>query len=172
VPFCHLRFSASRPVERRYERAKVPAGTLGAAFRERRWSRCLEQWQAAKEIGVSTATYRNWEVNRSVPTVKHLPGAITFLGYDWRLSDGTFGDRVRNARTGRGLSIRQLAAALGVDPSTLARWEANDGMPSAALRPIIHVWLTANATSVSEGRGRKTARSNTPKDRRSIRCAS
>lgn len=32
VPFCHLSFSASRPVERRYERVKVPAGTLGANF--------------------------------------------------------------------------------------------------------------------------------------------
>jgi DNA-binding transcriptional regulator YiaG len=149
VPFCHLTFSASRPVERRFERAKVPAGTLGAVFRERRWSRALEQWQAAVEIGVSTATYRNWEVNRSVPTVKHLPAAIAFLGYDWRSSNGTFGDRVRTARTGRGLSIRQLAAAIGADSSTLARWEANVGIPSAALRPIIHAWLTGNAARVT-----------------------
>jgi transcriptional regulator with XRE-family HTH domain len=149
VPFCQLAFSASRPVERRYERAKIPAGTLGATFRERRWSGALEQWQAAKEIGVSVATYRNWEVNRSVPTVKHLPAAIAFLGYDWRAPNGTFGDRVRTARTGCGFSIRQLAAALGVDPSTLARWEANDGMPSAALRPVILAWLTRNAASVT-----------------------
>jgi transcriptional regulator with XRE-family HTH domain len=149
VPFCHLRFSASRPVERRYERAKIPAGTLGAAFRERRWSHGLQQWEAAKEIGVGVAAYRNWEVNRSVPTVKHLPGAIAFLGYDWRTSNGTFGDRVRTARTGRGLSIRKLAAEIGVDASTVARWETNEGMPSAALRPIINAWLIETAASVT-----------------------
>jgi len=39
-------------------------------------------------MGVNTATYRNWEVNRSVPAVKHLPAAIAFLGYDWRGSNG------------------------------------------------------------------------------------
>jgi hypothetical protein len=55
VPFCHLGFSVVRPVERRYERAKVAAGTRGAAFRERRWSSRLEQSEVAKEIGVSVA---------------------------------------------------------------------------------------------------------------------
>jgi transcriptional regulator with XRE-family HTH domain len=90
VPFCHLTFSAPRPAGRRYERAKVPAGTLGAAFRERRWSRGLQQREAAEEIGVSVATYRGWEVNRSVPTVKHLPDAIAFLGFDWRDSSDSF----------------------------------------------------------------------------------
>lgn len=109
MPFCHLAFSASRPAKRRYERAKVAAGTLGAAFRERRWSRGLEQWQAAKEIGVSVATYRNWEVNRSVPAVKHMPGAIAFLGFDWRISNDSFGNQVRSTRTQRGLSIRRAA---------------------------------------------------------------
>jgi transcriptional regulator with XRE-family HTH domain len=143
VPFCHLSFSASRPVERRYERAKVPAGTLGAAFRERRWSRGLEQWQAAKEIGVSTATYRNWEVNRNLPTVKHLPGTIAFLGYDWRSSNGSFGNRVRTARTGRGLSIPEAAAAIGIDPTTLRRWEIGEGSPSLPLRQRLDRWLIA-----------------------------
>lgn len=146
MPFCHLAFSARRPAIRRYERAKVPAGTLGAAFRERRWSRGLEQWEAADEIGVSVATYRNWEVNRSVPTVKHLPGAIAFLGFDWRVATDDFGGRVRAARTRCGFSIRQLAATLGIDPSTLARWESNEGLPSAALRAVIDDWLARNAT--------------------------
>jgi DNA-binding XRE family transcriptional regulator len=140
VPFCHLRFSASRPAERRYERAKVPAGTLGAAFRERRWSRGLEQWQAAKEIGVSTATYRNWEVNRAAPTVKHLPGAIAFLGYDWRGSGETFGARVRIVRTERGLSIRAAAAEIGIDPTTLRRCEIGAGALPRSMRARIDSW--------------------------------
>lgn len=38
-------------------------GTLGAAFRTRRWSRGLDQKQAAEEIGVSVKTYAGWETN-------------------------------------------------------------------------------------------------------------
>ena len=141
MPFCHLAFSAPRPALRRYERTKVPAGTLGAAFRERRWSRRLEQWQAAVEIGVSVATYRGWEVNRRVPTVKHLPGAIAFLGFDWRDSNDSFGGQIRMTRTRRGLSIREAASQIGIDPTTLRRWEVGDGLPSATLRRAIETWL-------------------------------
>jgi hypothetical protein len=57
VPFCHLAFSAARPPERRYERVKVPHGTLGGAFRQRRWARGLQQSEAAKDIGISVKTY-------------------------------------------------------------------------------------------------------------------
>ena len=141
MPFCHLAFSARRPAIRRYERAKVPAGTLGAAFRERRWSRGLEQWEAAAAIGVTPATYRNWEMNRTIPMVKHLPGAIVFLGSDWRNGPTTFGERLRATRTRRGLSITEAAAQLGVDPTTLRRWEIDTGTPSSALQPLINAWL-------------------------------
>ena len=53
---------------------------LGAAFRVRRWSRGLEQREAAAEIGVSIATYRGWETNRYEPDLRHVPAAIRFLG--------------------------------------------------------------------------------------------
>jgi DNA-binding XRE family transcriptional regulator len=150
VPFCHLAFSAPKPPIRRYERTKVPDGTLGAAFRAHRWSRGLEQWQAAKEIGVSTATYRNWEVNRSVPTVKHLPAAITFLGRDWREFNSSLGARVRATRTQRGLSIIEAAGEIGVDPTTLRRWEVEVGEPSLSLRPLLAAWLTESHDSSHE----------------------
>ncbi|HEX7157676.1 MAG TPA: helix-turn-helix transcriptional regulator, partial [Edaphobacter sp.] len=81
MPFCHLAFSAARPPERRYERAKVPANTLGAAFRECRWARGLAQREAAKDIGISVKTYCGWETNRTMPALIHLPAAIAFLGY-------------------------------------------------------------------------------------------
>ena len=90
----------------------MPEGTLGDRLRQRRWNRGLEQRDAAAEIGVSVATYRNWEVNRFIPTVKHLPATIAFLGYDWRESDGTPGGRLRLARAARGLTIRRLSEDL------------------------------------------------------------
>jgi transcriptional regulator with XRE-family HTH domain len=130
-------------VLRRYERTKVPEGTLGTAFRERRWFRGLEQHDAAAEISVSVATYRNWEVNRSVPTVKHIPRAIEFLGFDWRDSGETFGERLRAVRTRRGLSIRAAAVEIGVDPATLRRCETNIGTLSRSVKERIESWIRA-----------------------------
>lgn len=146
MPFCHLTFTASRPVERRYERAKVPAGTLGAAFRERRWRRGLDQREAAKEIGVSIKTYCGWETNRTTPAVIHLPAAIAFLGHDWRERDATLGGRLRLARTAAGLTIRELAGQLGVDPSTLREWEANVHIPSRRYRARLDEWLAKTSS--------------------------
>lgn len=124
---------------RRYERAKVPTGTLGAAFRERRWSRGLEQWEAAEEIGVSTATYRNWGVNRSVPALKHIPAAIQFLGFDWRETGESLGARIRHFRTTGGLSIRDFAAALELDPCGARNASADRSRKSLAGNPFIRV---------------------------------
>jgi DNA-binding transcriptional regulator YiaG len=152
VPFCHLTFSATRPPERRYERVKVPTGTLGAAFRERRWIRELDQRAAAEEIGVSVATFRGWETNQTTPAVIHLPAAIAFLGYDWRNMDGTFSNRLRIARTAAGLTIRQLAGHLCVDPSTLQEWEANAHIPSRRHRVQIEDWLNNAPTGETRSR--------------------
>src|ERR1051325_4068775 len=69
---------------RRYERAKVPPGTLARAFRARRWPRRREPGQPGEDIGLRTAVYRNWGVNRRVPPLKHDPAAIRFLGFRWR----------------------------------------------------------------------------------------
>jgi DNA-binding transcriptional regulator YiaG len=141
VPFCHLSFSATRPAIRRYERVKVPAGTLGAAFRERRWSRHLEQWQAAHEIGVSVDTYRAWETNRRRPELRHLPAAICFLGFDWRKAASSLSEQIRRARTAAGMSIRELAAIFRVDPATLRAWEVGVHAPTAHAADLIVRWL-------------------------------
>ena len=141
MPFCHLTFSADRPVRCHRERAHVEAGTLGAQFRARRAELGIGQAEAAVRIGVSAATYRGWEVNRREPTVRSLPGAINFLGRDWRAIPATFGGRIRILRTRNGLSIRALAQALKIDPTTLRRWEDGSGPPSANLRTRVDAWL-------------------------------
>src|SRR3990170_6866938 len=130
VPFCHRTFSVGRPVLRRYERTKVPDGTLGAAFRVRRWSRGVDQKQAAQEIGVSVKTYCGWETNRSEPDLSNIPAAIRFLGFDWRPQSVILGERIRRARTAAGLSIKALAAVVGLDPSTVGECETGLRKPS------------------------------------------
>ena len=130
MPFCHLTFSAVRPPFHRNERVKVPEGTLGAALRERRWTLGLEQCEVAEKLGVSSATYRSWEVNRSSPTLKHLPRAIAFLGYDWRAKSNSFAESLRLRRTRHGWSLRDLARRAGVDWTTIRAWERDKHRPT------------------------------------------
>jgi DNA-binding transcriptional regulator YiaG len=84
----------------------------------------------ARELGVTTKTYRNWErgVSHSV-AVRHLPGVIRFLGYDPRPEPHGFPERLRFVREGRGLSIEGLGALLGIVPSTVLAWEQGSRRP-------------------------------------------
>jgi DNA-binding transcriptional regulator YiaG len=103
----------------------------------------LEQRQVAKRLGVSLATYRSWEVNRRKPMVKNMARAIKFLGYDWRPTPVTFGERVRHHRTAAGLSLRQLARILGTHPDTIRAWETGEHKPSQSLRSKLENWISS-----------------------------
>jgi transcriptional regulator with XRE-family HTH domain len=149
VPFCHLTFLTARPVLRPYERTKVPAGTLGATFRECRWSRGLDQMDAAAEVGVSVAAYCGWENNLQQPDLRNIPAANRFLGFDWRLPSTTLGDRIRRARTAAGLSITQLAALLEANPSTICGWETGQHEPSKRCAVKLEKWLSRRARSLT-----------------------
>lgn len=134
--------SAAAPPVRAGQGAR--GGTLGATFRARRWSRGLEQREAARQIGVSVATYCGWETNRRRPDLRHVPAAIRFLGFDWRQFGPSLGDRIRHARTAAGMSIGELAAIFRVDPTTLRAWEVGVHVPTAHA-DLIARWLAARA---------------------------
>jgi HTH-type transcriptional regulator, cell division transcriptional repressor len=42
----------------------------------------------------------------------------------------TLGQRLRDARKERGITITRLARELDVDPRTVARWQSDEAMPS------------------------------------------
>jgi hypothetical protein len=79
---------------------------------------------AFEEIGVSVATYRDWEMDRQGPDLRNVPAAIRFLGFGWRPQNITFGARIHRTRTAAGLSITQLAALLRADQVPLASGRA------------------------------------------------
>jgi transcriptional regulator with XRE-family HTH domain len=83
----------------------------------------LRQKDAARQLGVSADTIRNWEVGRARPALRQWPKLIEFLGYVPFPAEGTLGDRLRTYRRLEGLSQKRLAAGLRIDPSALARWE-------------------------------------------------
>lgn len=86
-------------------------------------------------LGVTTDTICNWEKNRGGPALRFSPKIIEFLGYDpFPQADSTLGKKLRQYRWKEGLSIKKLAKALGIDPTTLARWEGGKNLPSRRLR--------------------------------------
>ncbi len=55
--------------------------------------------------------------------MEYIPAIINFLGYAPFAPTSSLPQRLRRYRKIRGLSRKKLAGVLGVDESTLARWE-------------------------------------------------
>ena len=84
----------------------------------------------AKIIDVEEATIWNWENNRTSPKLHYIPKIVEFLDYvPCNIEPKTLGERIVNYRRLLGITQKELAYRLGVDPSTLARWERNNGRP-------------------------------------------
>ena len=92
-------------------------------------------------LGVSAATVYNWENNRSSPSLLQIPKVIKFLGYDPYTSNETFGERIIRARRALGMTQKDLARRLGVDPMTLGYWERGERRPSGEMGKKINGFL-------------------------------
>lgn len=79
-------------------------------------------------------TITNWELNHTNPEIQYMPRIIDFLGFIPFEMDGTFGQRLKLYRMCKGLSQEKLAEDLGIDESTLWKWEAGISQPSRRLR--------------------------------------
>ncbi len=78
-------------------------------------------------LGVDECTYHNWETGRTTPAIQFIPKIISFLGYTpWDGKARTQGERLKAYRWVRGLSQKEMAGLLGVDPGTLARRERGE----------------------------------------------
>jgi transcriptional regulator with XRE-family HTH domain len=107
---------------------------LGDHIRKRRLDLGLRQKDLARLLKANVNTVTNWEVGRSTPALRHVPGIIRFLGYVPFSGGDTLPERLVAYRRIHGLSQKRLAAQLGVDPSTLARWENGTGYPNETNR--------------------------------------
>ena len=112
--------------------------TIGDHLRKKRLDLKLFQKDVAKAIGVDTLTVCNWEKNRTTPKLYLLPKIIKFLGYDPLQGNATgLGEKIKQYRVRKGLSLRKLAKELGIDPGTLARWERDRGLPNATIKRLL-----------------------------------
>jgi len=104
--------------------------TLGDHLRKRRLDLGLLQREAADKLGVDAMTICNWEINRTSPPLRFIPKIITLLGYiPYDTQSGTLGKRIVACRRVMGLSQKEMARRLGVDPSTPGRWERDEARP-------------------------------------------
>jgi transcriptional regulator with XRE-family HTH domain len=124
LPRSHSLTSRTRPPEK--------LETLGDHLRRRRLTLKLIQRQVAQEIGVDASSIHNWETNASKPSLQFMPAIIRFLGYDPVPPARGWSERLVHCRTMLGLSQKESAKRVGVDQSTLARWERGEREPTGA----------------------------------------
>ncbi|MGH7500031.1 MAG: helix-turn-helix domain-containing protein [Gemmatimonadales bacterium] len=138
MPFCHLCLTAARPLPRSYPQVLA---IIGDHLRRRRLDLGLRQREVAYRLGVDTTTVTNWELNRTTPAIRSVPGIILFLGYLPFAAPGSIVQQLTVTRTVRGLSRQAAARILDVDPATLWRWESEQRMPGAAFLARIEAFL-------------------------------
>jgi transcriptional regulator with XRE-family HTH domain len=115
--------------------------TIGDHLRLHRLRLKLQQSEAGRRIKASACTIRNWELNRSEPDLRYIPGIIAFLGYNPLPQETTLAGQLVRARTSRGLTQKLAAQEIGVDPSTLARWERGERGPTSERETIVQRFL-------------------------------
>lgn len=72
----------------------------------------------------------NWELGHSTARINRMADVIRFLGYNSLSTNGTIAERLVSHRKSHGLTQKELARELGIDPSTLARWERGERKPT------------------------------------------
>jgi transcriptional regulator with XRE-family HTH domain len=131
LPFCSVTLLAKKPHSEAYPKE---LSTIGDHLRKRRLDLGMLQRQVAQLMGVDTTTITNWEKGQCQPTLRMLPKLIEFLGYSpFPIESASIGERIKAYRREHGISQKELANLLGVDPGTLARCECGKSPPRGRL---------------------------------------
>jgi transcriptional regulator with XRE-family HTH domain len=132
---CEIVLWAKKPPSKPYpEELK----TLGDHLRKKWLELKMLQKEVAERLGTTVCTVRNWEKNRSNPSLVFIPKIIRFLGYmPYDTSNQDFGRQIAAKRTFLGLRQKDLAQAIGVDPSIIRSWEKGEHKPSKLLPRLL-----------------------------------
>ena len=101
-------------------------------MRRHRLALKMLQREVAKQIGVETTSVFNWEANTATPEIRYMPAIIRFLGYNPLPAADGWGRQLVRQRTSLGLSQKESAGRIGIDPGTLARWERGEREPTGS----------------------------------------
>ena len=111
--------------------------TIGEMIRKRRLDLGLRQIDVAKVIGCDEMSIVNWERGHTIPRITHMAGVTRFLGCNPFPSAETLAERLVNRRKARGITQKEFARQIGVDLSTLARWERGKREPKSLFRQVL-----------------------------------
>ncbi len=134
-----------KPVSKAY-----PASlkTIGDHIRKRRLDLKLTQKQVAEKLGVDEASVWNWEMGKTEPLVRQVPPVILFLGYDPFAFDGkSLADELRRYRVTHGLTRKELARQIRIDPATLSRLEGGVGKSFTSVTEKVMAFMKAHAVT-------------------------
>ena len=137
--------SARRPV-----RIPLEPKTIGDHIRKKRLAMKLLQKDVAARIGVKKETIYSWESNRGSVEIRYMPAIIEFLGYNLLPPATNWAERLVRHRTTLGLTQNEAARQIGVDPSTLARWERGKRDPNGELAKRAEHFLGGKAEDRAE----------------------
>ena len=151
LPFCKVTLRRLRCPWGPYstEKKGYPATpkTMGEEIRKRRLDLNLRQIDVAKIVGCDEMTVVNWEKGYASPRIHHMPKVVEFLGFNPLQQCDTLAQRIVSHRTALGITQKEFARQLGIDPSTLARWERGERNPPAGLVAMFDP--SAETTSVA-----------------------
>lgn len=132
LPFCHLTLRTRKPVHR--EKYPDFFRTWGDHIKTRRLDLKLTKRQLSLRLNVDDVTIYLWEKNRVKSSLAQIPKIIEFLGNDpFKKKAETLAERIREYRRVHGLTQKNLAERLGVDPTTLEGWEREEHQPTKRL---------------------------------------
>lgn len=117
----------------------------------------ITQEEAATLLGVNAWTVHNWETGQRKPEIRFLPTLVGFLGYDPEpVNEGTLAGRLVAKRRELGLTQREAARSLQIDPGTWAGWELGARIAREAHRRAVNGFLEnpGTASQLAQGRGR------------------
>jgi len=124
--------------------SKLPQNphTWGEHIKKRRLELGLYQAEVAEILVVTESTVTNWEKNKTDPTLQLLPKIIKFVGYDPMPGDTeNLGEKMLRYRKCRGVSQKELAKQMGIDPTTLSRLERNRGRHFSSVLEKVNSYL-------------------------------
>ena len=108
-------------------------------LRKRRLDLGLRQVDVAKMLGCDEMSVVFWENGQRKPYVRSMGKIIQFLGYNPIPTGTTIGERLVAHRKSRGLTQKEFARQIGVNPCTLSRWELGERKPEGAFLKAVKV---------------------------------
>jgi transcriptional regulator with XRE-family HTH domain len=107
---------------------------------------------------VDPSTILNWEKNKTQPGPAQLRSVCQFLGYFPDAVPAELPGRIRAARQFLGLTQVDLAQRLGVDPSTVQKWEHGRKRPYPRLARLFEGFLEQSGLLSGSSHGRRDSR--------------